>query len=338
MRILVTGVAGFIGMHVAMRLLADGHEVIGLDNINDYYDVRLKQARLAHIGSPNQFHFHKLDLADRDGITSLFADAQPEIVINLAAQAGVRYSLQNPHSYIDSNLVGFTNILEACRHFDVGHLVYASSSSVYGLNEEMPFHEGQNTDHPLALYGATKKANELLAHSYSNLFNLPTTGLRLFTVYGPWGRPDMAPMLFADAILNHRPIKVFNHGQMKRDFTYIDDIVEGVVRTAMKPATPNADFDTKVRDSASSEAPFRVFNIGNGQPVPLMNFINALEEALGQNVEKEFMEMQPGDVAETFADTKRLRDWVGHRPKTDIHTGVSAFVDWYLANYHHNQA
>lgn len=333
MRILVTGVAGFIGMHVAMRLLANGHEVIGLDNINDYYDVRLKQARLAHIGSPNQFHFHKLDLADRDGITSLFAETRPEIVINLAAQAGVRYSFQNPHSYIDSNLVGFTNILEACRHFDVGHLVYASSSSVYGLNEEMPFHEGQNTDHPLALYGATKKANELLAHSYSHLFNLPTTGLRFFTVYGPWGRPDMAPMLFADAILNHRPIKVFNHGQMKRDFTYIDDIVEGVVRTAMKPATPDTDFDTAAPDSAASNAPFRVFNIGNGQPVPLMDFINALEEALGQTAEKEFMEMQPGDVTETYADTKRLKDWVGYQPKTDIDTGVSAFVEWYFSEY-----
>ena len=335
MRILVTGVAGFIGMHVAKRLLADGHEVIGLDNLNDYYDVSLKQARLAHIGSPNQFHFVKLNLCDHAGIKRLFAERHPEIVINLAAQAGVRYSLENPHSYIESNLVGFTNILEACRHFEVEHLVYASSSSVYGLNEEMPFHEGQNVDHPITLYGATKKANELLAHSYSHLFSLPTTGLRFFTVYGPWGRPDMAPMLFADAILNHQPIKVFNHGQMKRDFTYIDDIVEGVVRTAMKPATPNTDFDAKALDSASSKAPFRVFNIGNGQPVGLMDFINALEEALDQTVEKEFMEMQPGDVTETFADTKRLRDWVGYQPKTDIHTGVSAFVDWYLANHYH---
>jgi UDP-glucuronate 4-epimerase len=338
MRILVTGVAGFIGMHVAMRLLADGHEVIGLDNINDYYDVRLKKARLAHIGSPNQFHFHKLDLADHNGITNLFAETRPEIVINLAAQAGVRYSLENPHSYIDSNLVGFTNILEACRHFEIGHLVYASSSSVYGLNEEMPFHEGQNTDHPLALYGATKKANELLAHSYSHLFRLPTTGLRFFTVYGPWGRPDMAPMLFVDAILNQRSIKVFNHGQMKRDFTYIDDIVEGVVRTAMKPATCDADFDAKVPDSASSKAPFRVFNIGNGQPVPLMHFINALEEALGKTAEKEFMEMQPGDVTETYADTKRLKDWVGYQPKTDTHAGVSAFIEWYFSEYHPEQA
>ncbi len=333
MRILVTGVAGFIGMHVAMRLLMDGHEVIGLDNINDYYDPRLKQARLAHIGSPNQFHFQKLDLADREGITTLFAEMRPEIVINLAAQAGVRYSLVNPHSYVDSNLVGFTNILEACRHFEVNHLVYASSSSVYGSSEDKPFHEGQNTDHPLALYGATKKANELLAHSYSHLFGIPTTGLRFFTVYGPWGRPDMAPMLFADAILKHRPIKVFNHGQMKRDFTYIDDIVEGVVRTAMKPATPSRDFDIAAPDGASSKSPYRVFNIGNGQPVPLMDFIDALEDALGQTAEKEFMELQPGDVTETFADSKRLRDWVGYQSKTDIHTGISAFVDWYQSYF-----
>lgn len=329
MRILVTGVAGFIGMHVAMRLLMDGHEVIGLDNINDYYDVSLKQARLAHIGSPKQFNFQKLDLIDRTGITTLFAETQPEIVINLAAQAGVRYSLKNPHSYVDSNLVGFANILEACRHFEVDHLVYASSSSVYGSNEDKPFHEGQNTDHPLSLYGATKKANELLAHTYSHLFGLPTTGLRFFTVYGPWGRPDMAPMLFVDAILKHRPIKVFNHGKMKRDFTYIDDIVEGVVRTAMKPATPSKDFDNAAPDGANSKAPYRVFNIGNGQPVPLMEFIDALEDALGQTAEKEFLEMQPGDVTETFADSKRLGDWVGYHSKTDIHTGISTFVDWY---------
>lgn len=333
MRILVTGVAGFIGMHVAKRLLADGHEVIGLDNINEYYDTRLKLARLAHIGSPGQFHFHKLELADRNTVTSLFGETQPEIVINLAAQAGVRYSLENPHSYIDSNLVGFTNILESCRKFKVGHLVYASTSSVYGMNEDMPFHEGQNTDHPLTLYSATKKTNELMAHSYSHLFGLPTTGLRFFTVYGPWGRPDMAPMLFVDAILNRRPIKVFNHGQMKRDFTYIDDIVEGVVRTAMKPAVPNTDFDIKAPDSGSSKAPFKVFNIGNGQPVPLIEFINALEKALGQTAEKDFMEMQPGDVIETFADTNRLADWVGYRPKTAINVGVNAFVEWCHSYY-----
>ena len=338
MRILVTGVAGFIGMHVAMRLLADGHEVIGLDNINDYYDVRLKQARLAHIGSPNQFHFHKLDLADRDGINTLFAETRPEIVINLAAQAGVRYSIENPHSYIDSNLVGFTNILEACRHFEVGHLVYASSSSVYGLNKEMPFHEGQNTDHPLALYGTSKKANELLAHSYSHLFNLPTTGLRFFTVYGPWGRPDMALFKFAEAILAGQAIDVYNHGQMTRDFTYIDDIVEGVVRLAIKPAQADAEFDAENPDAGRSTAPWRIFNIGNGQPTPLMDYITALEDALGRKVEKNFMEMQPGDVVATASDTQRLDDWVGFQPDTPIGVGVAKFVEWYLADYHRERA
>ena len=335
MRILVTGVAGFIGMHVAMRLLADGHEVIGLDNINDYYDVRLKQARLAHIGSPNQFHFHKLDLADCEGITSLFAETQPEIVINLAAQAGVRYSLQNPHSYIDSNLVGFTNILEACRHFEVGHLVYASSSSVYGLNEEMPFHEGQNTDHPLALYGATKKANELLAHSYSHLFSLPTTGLRFFTVYGPWGRPDMALFKFTDAILSGQPIDIYNHGHMTRDFTYIDDIVEGVVRTAMKPAQSDAKFEGLNPDAGRSSAPWRIFNIGNGQPTPLLDYITALEQALGIEAQKNFLEMQPGDVVATASDTSRLIEWVGFAPNTPIIEGVTKFVEWYRLFYCH---
>ena len=333
MRILVTGVAGFIGMHVAMRLLADGHEVIGLDNINDYYDVRLKQARLAHIGSPNQFHFHKLDLADRDGITNLFSETRPEIVINLAAQAGVRYSLENPHSYIDSNLVGFTNILEACRHFEVGHLVYASSSSVYGLNEEMPFHEGQNTDHPLALYGATKKANELLAHSYSHLFNLPTTGLRFFTVYGPWGRPDMALFKFTDAILSGQPIDIYNHGHMTRDFTYIDDIVEGVVRLAMRPAQSDAKFEALNPDAGRSSAPWLIFNIGNGQPTPLLDYITALEQALGIEARKNFLEMQPGDVVATAADTQRLNDWVGFKPDTSVQAGVEKFVDWYFSEY-----
>ncbi|MGB2440575.1 MAG: NAD-dependent epimerase, partial [Candidatus Puniceispirillaceae bacterium] len=314
MRILVTGVAGFIGMHVAVRLLADGHEVIGIDNLNDYYDVRLKQARLAHIGSPNQFHFEKLDLCDRAGINRLFAERRPEIVINLAAQAGVRYSLENPHSYIESNLVGFTNILEACRHFEVEHLVYASSSSVYGLNEEMPFHEGQNVDHPLALYGATKKANELLAHSYSHLFGLPTTGLRFFTVYGPWGRPDMALFKFTDAILSGRPIDIYNHGQMIRDFTFIDDIVEGVVRLAMKPAERDTIFDAKTPDAGRSAAPWRIFNIGNGLPTPLMDCIAALEKALGKEAKKNFLDMQAGDVVATASDTQRLNDWIGFKP------------------------
>jgi UDP-glucuronate 4-epimerase len=333
MRILVTGVAGFIGMNVAVRLLADGHEVNGIDNLNDYYDVRLKQARLAHIGSPNQFYFEKLDLCDRAGINRLFAERRPEIVINLAAQAGVRYSLENPHSYIESNLVGFTNILEACRHFEVKHLLYASSSSVYGINAEMPFHESQNVDHPLALYGATKKANELLAHSYSHLFDLPTTGLRFFTVYGPWGRPDMALFKFAEAILAGQAIDVYNHGQMTRDFTYIDDIVEGVVRLAIKPAQGDADFDAKTPDAGRSSAPWMIFNIGNGQPTALMDYITALEQALGKEAQKNFLDMQPGDVMATASDTSRLNDWVGFAPNTAINEGVTKFVEWYLVNF-----
>ena len=333
MRILVTGVAGFIGMHVAMRLLADGHEVIGVDNINDYYDVRLKQARLAHIGSPNQFHFHKLDLVDRGGMNALFKEVRPEIVINLAAQAGVRYSIENPHSFIDSNLVGFANILESCRYFEVEHLLYASSSSVYGLNKEMPFHEGQNADHPLALYGATKKANELMAHSYSHLFNLPTTGLRFFTVYGPWGRPDMALFKFTDAILSGRPVDIYNHGQMTRDFTFIDDIVEGVVRLATRPAQGDKLFDAKTPDAGRSSAPWMIFNIGNDQPTELMKYITALEQALGKEAQKNFLEMQPGDVMATASDTSRLNEWVGFAPNTPISEGVTKFVEWYLLFY-----
>ena len=333
MRILVTGVAGFIGMHVTLRLLNDGHEVAGLDNLNDYYDVDLKQARLNHIGSPNQFAFHKLDLADRDSINTLFTEFRPEVVINLAAQAGVRYSLENPHSYIDSNIVGFTNILEACRHHEVGHLIYASSSSVYGLNEDMPFHEGHNVDHPLAVYGATKKANELLAHSYSHLFGLPTTGLRFFTVYGPWGRPDMALFKFTDAIVNGRSIDIYNHGHMIRDFTYIDDIVEGVVRLADKPAATDEVFNVEAPDAGSSNVPWRIFNIGNGQPTPLMDYISALEQTLGVEAKKNFMEMQPGDVLVTSADTSRLNEWVGFKPNTPVQTGIKIFVEWYRMFY-----
>lgn len=330
MRILVTGVAGFIGMHATLRLLSDGHEVAGLDNLNDYYDVNLKQARLEQIGNPTQFVFHKLDLADKAGINTIFTEFKPEVVINLAAQAGVRYSMENPQSYIDSNIVGFTNLLEACRHTPVGHLIYASSSSVYGLNQNMPFHERQNVDHPLALYGATKKANELLAHSYSHLFGLPTTGLRFFTVYGPWGRPDMALFKFTDAILNGRPIDVYNHGQMTRDFTYIDDVVQGVVRLIDKPAVPSPEFNSQCPDAGTSNAPWRIFNVGNGQPKPLMDYISALEEALGTKAEKNFMEMQRGDVLMTAADTSRLDQWVGFEPKTNIKNGVKKFVDWYL--------
>lgn len=338
MKILVTGVAGFIGMHTALRLLNDGHEVAGLDNLNDYYDVNLKKARLKHIGSPNQFSFLKLDLADRDGISTLFNEFRPEVVINLAAQAGVRYSLENPHSYIDSNLVGFTNILEACRHYQVGHLVYASSSSVYGLNEDMPFHEGQNVDHPLALYGATKKANELLAHSYSHLFNLPTTGLRFFTVYGPWGRPDMALFKFTDAILNGRPIDVYNQGQMVRDFTYIDDVVEGVVRLVKKPAAADEGFDATSPDAGTSNVPWRIFNIGNGQPTPLMDYISALERALGIEAKKNFMSMQPGDVLATSAHVERLFEWVDFCPGTPVDIGIKHFVDWYKCSFSVNDS
>ena len=333
MRILVTGVAGFIGMHVTLRLLNDGHEVAGLDNLNSYYDVNLKQARLDHIGSPNQFVFHKLDLADRDAINALFDEFRPEVVINLAAQAGVRYSLESPHSYIDSNIVGFTNILEACRHNQVSHLIYASSSSVYGLNEDTPFHERQNVDHPLALYGATKKANELLAHSYSHLFGLPTTGLRFFTVYGPWGRPDMALFKFTDAILKGRPIDVYNHGQMVRDFTYIDDVVEAVAQLVYRPALPSSDFDVLAPDPGTSNVPWRIFNIGNGQPTPLMDYISALEQALGLKAEKNFMPLQPGDVLKTAADTSRLEQWAGAKPDTPIEKGVKSFVDWYKFHF-----
>lgn len=330
MRILVTGTAGFIGMHVTKRLLSDGHEVVGIDNLNEYYDINLKIARLEHIGRLEQFSFHKLDLADRDSITNLFNDFCPEVVINLAAQAGVRYSLQNPHSYIESNIVGFTNILEACRHSKVGNLIYASSSSVYGLNEKMPFNEGQNVDHPLALYGATKKANELLAHSYSHLFNLPTTGLRFFTVYGPWGRPDMALFKFTEAILKGKQIDIYNHGRMTRDFTYIDDVVEGVVRLVDKPASSSPEFNSQSPDAGTSNAPWRILNVGNGQPEPLMNYISALERTLGIKAEKNFMEMQPGDVLMTAADPSRLGQWIGFEPKTNIENGVKMFVNWYL--------
>ena len=333
MRILVTGVAGFIGMHVTHRLLNDGHEVAGLDNLNDYYDIELKHSRLDYLGSPSRFTFHKLDLAEIDGLNTLFAEFQPEVVINLAAQAGVRYSLKNPQSYIDSNIVGFTNVLEACRHTEVGHLIYASSSSVYGLNEELPFDEGQNTDHPLSLYGATKKANEVLAHSYSHLFGLPTTGLRFFTVYGPWGRPDMALFKFTKAIFSGIPIDVYNHGQMVRDFTYIDDIVEGVVRLINKPAVAAETFNSILPDAGSSNTPGRIFNIGNGHPTPLMDYISALEQALGVEAEKNFMDLQLGDVKSTNAEMKRLFEWVNFNPNTPINEGIRKFVEWYRRYY-----
>jgi UDP-glucuronate 4-epimerase len=332
MKILLTGAAGFIGMHCALRLLERGDQVIGIDNLNDYYDVSLKEARLAKLTPHPGFNFIRAAIEDRPQMDSVFADTRPDRVINLAAQAGVRYSLENPHAYIEANLVGFMNILEGCRHHDIAHLVYASSSSVYGGNAQMPFSESHSVDHPVSLYAATKKSNELMAHTYSHLYGLPVTGLRFFTVYGPWGRPDMALFKFADAMRAGRPIDVYNHGKMIRDFTYIDDIVEGVIRVLDKPATVNPDFDPLRPDAATAAAPFRLFNIGNGKPTPLMDYIAALERALGRTASMNMMEMQPGDVPATSADTSALRDWVGFAPDTDIEDGVARFAEWYL-NY-----
>ncbi len=326
---LVTGAAGFIGMHTALRLLARGDAVIGVDNLNDYYDVSLKQARLAQLQTHANLHFFKLDIADRQGMADLFEQQRPQSVIHLAAQAGVRYSLTNPHAYIDSNVSGFTNVLEGCRNVEVEHLVYASSSSVYGGNASLPFSEHHNIDHPVSLYAATKKVNELMAHTYSHLFGLPTTGLRFFTVYGPWGRPDMALFLFTKAMLAGQPIDIFNHGNMVRDFTYIDDIVEGIIRVADKVATPNPAFDPMQPDPATSNAPYRVFNIGNNQPVPLMDYVHALEAALGITAKKNYLPMQNGDVPATAANTNELFDWVGFKPDTSVREGVGRFVEWY---------
>ena len=338
MKVLLTGSAGFIGMHCIERLLARGDTVVGVDNLNDYYEVSLKEARLACIASHENFSFHRVSVEDKDAMASLFAAEKPDRVIHLAAQAGVRYSLENPHAYIDANLQGFINILEGCRHNSVAHLVYASSSSVYGGNEQMPFSEHHSVDHPVSLYAATKKANELMAHTYSHLYGMPTTGLRFFTVYGPWGRPDMAPIKFARTILRGEAIDVYNNGAMARDFTYIDDIVEGVVRVLDKAATPNPDFNPLSPDPQSSHAPFRVFNIGNGNTTPLMEYIAALEEALGIVAEKNMMPMQPGDVPATSADTTELRHWVGFAPNTDVRDGVKKFVDWYVAYHGRNEA
>ena len=333
MKILVTGAAGFIGAATARRLLARGDEVVGLDNLNDYYEVSLKQARLATLDGQAGFRFIEGDVADREGMARLFAAANFDKVIHLAAQAGVRYSIQNPHAYVDSNLVGFVNVLEGCRHHQVRHLVYASSSSVYGGNTKMPFSEHDSVDHPVSLYAATKKANELMAHTYSHLYGLPTTGLRFFTVYGPWGRPDMAPFLFAGAILRGEPIKVFNHGKMQRDFTYIDDIVEGVIRACDRDAAVDPAYDPNLADPASSNVPYRVFNIGNSDPVPLMDFIAAIEAATGREAEKIFLPMQDGDVPATYADTRLLDQWVGFAPATPISEGVQRFVAWYRDYY-----
>ena len=335
-KVLVTGAAGFIGMHTAARLLARGDQVIGVDNLNNYYDVSLKIARRDRLVSNHHFSFHQIDIADHESLDALVAAEKPDRVIHLAAQAGVRYSLTNPHAYVEANLQGFVNVLECCRHHEVEHLVYASSSSVYGGNNAMPFSEHHNVDHPVSLYAATKKANELMAHTYSHLYGLPTTGLRFFTVYGPWGRPDMALFIFANAIMAGRPIDVFNHGEMVRDFTFIDDIVEGVVRVLDKAAAPNPAYDAAHPDPATSDAPYRVFNIGNGDPTPLMDYIRALEAALGLKAKMNMMPMQPGDVPATAADTAELGKWVGFQPYTPVHTGVQKFVEWYLSYYGRN--
>ncbi len=333
MKILVTGAAGFIGMHLSKRLLERGDEVVGIDNLNDYYDVQLKHDRLKRLEGFDKFTFIKMDMADREAMAELFKEQQFNRVMNLAAQAGVRYSLKNPHAYVDSNLVGFVNVLEGCRHNDVEHLVYASSSSVYGANTDMPFSVHHNVDHPVSLYAATKKSSELMAHTYSHLYGLPTTGLRFFTVYGPWGRPDMSPSLFAGAILRNEPINVFNDGKMQRDFTYIDDIVEGVVRVIDKVAEPNPDFDTGKSDPATSYAPYRVYNIGNNEPVQLMEFIETIEKAVGKKAEKNMMGMQDGDVVATYADIDALIEAVGFKPSTPLNEGIQKFVDWYKG-YH----
>ena len=334
--VLVTGAAGFIGAAVAERLLQQGQAVVGIDNLNSYYDPALKQARLRRLeqhNSSSAWRFQQLDVADAGSMADLFAACRPRVVVHLAAQAGVRYSLENPAAYVQSNLVGFGHILEGCRHQQVEHLVYASSSSVYGGNRNLPFRETQAVNHPVSLYAATKKANELMAHTYSHLYGLPATGLRFFTVYGPWGRPDMAPMLFAKAILAGEPIRVFNYGRMARDFTYIDDIVEGVLRVLAKPATADAGFDAAQPDPATSWAPHRVFNIGNSAPTPLLEFIAALETALGREAIQHLEPIQPGDVEATAADTTALEAWVGFRPATPMVEGVAAFADWYRLFY-----
>lgn len=331
--VLVTGAAGFIGYHLSQRFLSEGRDVVGVDNLNDYYDVRLKEARLARLTPSPRFRFVRLDVADRPGVARLFEETPPRSVVHLAAQAGVRYSLVNPHAYVESNLQGFMNVLEGCRHAGVGHLVYASSSSVYGGNTHMPFSVHDSVDHPVSLYAATKKANELMAHTYSHLFGLPTTGLRFFTVYGPWGRPDMALFLFTKAILEGRPISVYNHGQMRRDFTYVDDIVEGLVRVHDRPPQADPSWSKDTPDPGTSWAPYRVYNIGNSEPVPLLRFIEVLEGALGKTAEKELTPMQPGDVPATFADVDDLARDVGFRPGTPIETGIARFVAWYREFY-----
>ena len=348
MKLLITGTAGFIGAHLANRLIADGHDVVGLDVINDYYDLSVKYGRLERAGiaqdqieygrlvtsgSHSNYRFIQLDLTDRDGLDNLFNDERFDTVVNLAAQAGVRYSLVNPRAYVDSNIIGFVNVLEACRHTGVKHLAYASSSSVYGLNAKMPLSTSDNVDHPVSLYAASKKSNELMAHTYSHLFGLATTGLRFFTVYGPWGRPDMALFLFTEAMLKGEPIKVFNHGNMVRDFTYIDDIVEGIVRVIQHPPQGNPSWTGELPDPSTSPAPYKVYNIGNNNPVKLMDFIEAIEDELGVTAEKHLMDIQSGDVPATYADVQDLVDDLGYQPATPIREGIGRFVEWYRRFY-----
>jgi UDP-glucuronate 4-epimerase len=331
--VLLTGAAGFIGFHVAQRLLADGHDVVGLDNLNDYYDPALKQARLDRLLPHARFTFERADVSDRGAMPEAFRRHRPARVVHLAAQAGVRYSLQNPHAYVDANLVGFVNVLEGCRHQGVEHLVFASSSSVYGANMRLPFSVHDNVDHPLSLYAATKKANELMAHTYAHLYGLPCTGLRFFTVYGPWGRPDMALFLFTKAILEDRPIDVFNEGRMQRDFTYVDDVVEGVVRVLGKPPAPDPAWSGDHPDPGTSRAPYRLYNIGNDRPVELLRYIEVLEHCLGRRARMNLLPMQPGDVPATRADVADLERDVGYRPRTTVEEGVARFVEWYRAYY-----
>ncbi|AYX91049.1 UDP-glucuronate 4-epimerase [Staphylococcus saprophyticus] len=332
MKILITGVAGFIGSHLAKKLIKQGHHVIGIDSINDYYSVSLKEDRLESIGK-EKFTFYKLKLENHDDLVKIFKDEKPEVVVNLAAQAGVRYSIDNPKAYIDANIVGFANILECCRHFDIHNLIYASSSSVYGANTSKPFSTSDNIDHPLSLYAATKKSNELMAHTYSHLYNLPTTGLRFFTVYGPWGRPDMALFKFTKAIVNDEVIDVYNHGNMMRDFTYVDDIVEAISRLVKKPASPNKEWSGANPDPSSSYAPYKIYNIGNNSPVRLMEFVEAIENKLGKESKKNYMDLQPGDVPETYANVDDLFRDIDFKPETTIQDGVNKFVDWYLEYY-----
>ncbi len=332
-KVLITGAAGFIGFHLIARLLNNGCHVAGVDNLNPYYDVRLKEARLAKLTPFEKFEFHKIDLSDKNGLEKIFGNTSFDVVVNLAAQAGVRYSLTNPNAYVDSNIAGFVNILECCRHNNVKHLVFASSSSVYGANTKMPFSVHDNVDHPVSLYAASKKSNELMAHTYSHLFQLPCTGLRFFTVYGPWGRPDMALFLFTKAILAGKPIKVFNHGRMKRDFTYIDDIVEGVIRVMARLPESNPKWSGDAPDPGSSYAPYKLYNIGNNNPVELMEFIAAIEKALGKKAKKEFLDLQPGDVPATYADIDDLIKDVGFKPETPIETGIERFIAWYKDYY-----